>query len=242
MAWRKLGILAPRGERRIEAVTRAFELRDRLTDRERYLAAGTYYQLVEGDIQKTIDAYRTLLESYPDDPNGNNNLGRLYSGLRNYAAAETLFARTAQLDPWTEPITVRGSWVSTAEMQVAQGKIEEARASLDRYAASNPGDPQARQHAFWLGSSQCDYETAETEAVGLWDEGRGSAGTRYQAAHLVFGLHLVLARCRTWGLAVYRSRSMSRKSGGLGVISSSPFSSHSIGLQRACGLFGFDSA
>ncbi len=57
---------------------KAFELKDRASERERHLIEGDYYQIVEENLEKAIDSYETLLEIYPDDLLGNFNLAQVY--------------------------------------------------------------------------------------------------------------------------------------------------------------------
>ncbi|NIO49804.1 MAG: hypothetical protein GTN73_10280, partial [Candidatus Aminicenantes bacterium] len=46
---------------------KAFELRDRVSDREHFLIEGDYYWSSEKTLDKAIQAFRGLLELYPDD-------------------------------------------------------------------------------------------------------------------------------------------------------------------------------
>jgi len=57
---------------------KAFELSDRLSDREKYNIRGFYFLQSEKTYDKAIKAYEKLLELYPDDLTGNNDLGVLY--------------------------------------------------------------------------------------------------------------------------------------------------------------------
>ncbi|MCK5411005.1 MAG: hypothetical protein KAJ67_02855, partial [Gemmatimonadetes bacterium] len=79
MAWRKLGVeLGNQGEsreRQVEALSMAFEYRNRLTERERYLTMGSYYWTVTGENDKAITAYQNMLDLNPDDTWALNNLG-----------------------------------------------------------------------------------------------------------------------------------------------------------------------
>src|SRR5690606_6287212 len=125
MAYRKLGVVLSnrdgRTERVVEALTRAYQHRDRLTDRERYLTLGTYYNTVEVDDDRAITAYRTLLDLHPDDPAALNNLGNLYSSRRDHARAEELYRRAIELDSMT---ALR--YTNLAGQLVAQGKFAAA--------------------------------------------------------------------------------------------------------------------
>jgi len=91
MAYRKLAILLQNNleqrSRAVEAATKAYEYRDRLTERERYLVTAAYHSVVTGNRDQTIAAYQTVLDLYPDDIYAINNLGVVYNGLREYGRA-----------------------------------------------------------------------------------------------------------------------------------------------------------
>ena len=66
---------------------KALELSDRISDRERLRILGYRYYVSEQTIDKSIEAYKKLLELYPDDGTGNNMLGNLYRGLEEWDKA-----------------------------------------------------------------------------------------------------------------------------------------------------------
>jgi tetratricopeptide (TPR) repeat protein len=70
-----------------ERYQKAFELSDRVSDRERYYIEGIYYQESESTYDKAIEAYNELLKIYPDDFIGNTNLGGLYADLEEWDKA-----------------------------------------------------------------------------------------------------------------------------------------------------------
>ena len=102
MAYRKLAVmLNNEGENRARAVwaaTKAYENRDRLTERERYLVVASYHSVVTGDVDQQISAYRTLLDLYPDDTYGLNNIGVVYTGLRNRERAVEYASKALAID------------------------------------------------------------------------------------------------------------------------------------------------
>ena len=87
MAYRSMGMayanLGYRAER-IKYLQKAFELRDRLSDRESYLIQGDFYRFSEATYNKAIEAFNQLLQLYPKDRVGNINLGVLYSNLEEW--------------------------------------------------------------------------------------------------------------------------------------------------------------
>ncbi len=76
MAW-ACGLTGKLDEQR-DSLKKAFELKDRASERERYLIEADYFQIVEENLEKAISSYETLLEIYPDDLLGNFNLAQVY--------------------------------------------------------------------------------------------------------------------------------------------------------------------
>ena len=61
-----------------DSLKKAYELKDRASERERYLIEADYFQIVEKNLEKAIDSYETLVEIYPNDILGNFNLAQVY--------------------------------------------------------------------------------------------------------------------------------------------------------------------
>lgn len=57
---------------------KALELQDGMTERERYRTGGVYYSLVANNSKKAIENYEMLVEKYPADDAGHNNLAVAY--------------------------------------------------------------------------------------------------------------------------------------------------------------------
>jgi tetratricopeptide (TPR) repeat protein len=72
------------GPAKKNARQKAFELRDRVSDRERFLIEGDYYWTSEKTLDKAVEAYSELLELYPDDPIALTNLGGVYYNLEEW--------------------------------------------------------------------------------------------------------------------------------------------------------------
>ena len=58
-----------------------------MTERERYRTLGLYYVAVTGDFEKGVDSYQTLVEKYPADNMGYNNLAVAHFMTLNFADA-----------------------------------------------------------------------------------------------------------------------------------------------------------
>ena len=102
-AWRKLGTAMRNSfyppSAVDSAVTKAFQLRARLSESERYLTEGYYYNAGRGhDRQRAIAAYQALIDR-GEINYGANNLGVVVTGMRQYARAESLYRMALEANP-----------------------------------------------------------------------------------------------------------------------------------------------
>jgi tRNA A-37 threonylcarbamoyl transferase component Bud32/tetratricopeptide (TPR) repeat protein len=96
MAYRKLGVtLSNLGMPRNQidsALTRAYELRDRLPEKERYLATATYFMSGPGmDRQKAAEAFEQVLAIDSLDLTAGVNLANNFRQRRQFARADSLY-------------------------------------------------------------------------------------------------------------------------------------------------------
>ncbi|MEJ2319946.1 MAG: protein kinase [Gemmatimonadales bacterium] len=183
MAWRGLGVFfSNRDEARsqsVHAFTRAFELRDRLPQRERYIVEGTYYLQVTAEHEKAIAASENYLALYPDDRNWFDRAAReymaiAYMGLRWYERAEEI--QRPLLADYPGPPCWTSHWL-LVQVQVVLGKYEEAISVAEECGwASAAVDtfPHAAIGLAALAHARGDFETARL----LW---RALLGARTDA-------------------------------------------------------------
>ena len=144
MAWRKLAMAYQNGgypaSALNSAVSKAFQLRSRLTDKERYLTEGTYYGSgVNLNRPKSIAAYQALIAT-GDSLEGENNLGVNYLSLRKYPQAEIAFRAAARLNPTSSLFKTNLAFVLAVE-----GKDAAADSVLTDALAKFPSSPGVLQ-------------------------------------------------------------------------------------------------
>jgi eukaryotic-like serine/threonine-protein kinase len=148
MAWRRLGVafgnLEVDREREFEAYTRAYQLRDRLSPRERHLAEARYYGIVLDDRDAMMDAYRRVLRIDPDDRAALNNLGSAYNAAEQYDAAAELFRRAID-GPGVSAV----AYSNLANTYFAQGRFGDALAVAEAQIARYPDHRSAADNVFW---------------------------------------------------------------------------------------------
>jgi len=111
-----------------ENAKRAYELRDRVSERERYRISAFYFQYVTAEVERATEAYELWSKSYPQDIVPHGNLGSIYSALGQYdkAIAET---RTAlKLESVIAGYgNLAGSYINVERLKDARQTLEEAQ-------------------------------------------------------------------------------------------------------------------
>jgi tetratricopeptide (TPR) repeat protein len=82
-----------------EAVRKAYELRDRVSERERLYIESHYYEDVSGELDKAVPAFQLWQETYPDDPIPYVNLGADYTSLGRHDLALEQDRKALQMEP-----------------------------------------------------------------------------------------------------------------------------------------------
>ena len=78
---------------------KAFQLRQRASERERLTITGAYYLIVTGELDKAAQTYREEIESYPRDPVAHGHLGVVLSGQGQLEKAAELTRQALRLAP-----------------------------------------------------------------------------------------------------------------------------------------------
>jgi len=198
MAYRAVGLdysnLAQTG-RAAEYLMKAFELRERASEREALIIAADYYFLVQGDLEKAAQTYREILAIYPRDEAASDNLGSLYEQLGQYERAIEMENETIQ----AKPIAVN-AYENLASDYLALGRFEEARKIIK--AAQDRGLDDFILHLglYGLGFIHQDEKSMEQELVWL--------RARPDAAH--YGLELE-SRTMAYQGRLQQARELNRK-------------------------------
>jgi serine/threonine protein kinase/Flp pilus assembly protein TadD len=138
---------------------KAMELSDRLSDREKYNIQGAYYlRLSEKTYDKAIEAYEKLLQLYPDDLNGNNDLGILYSRIEERDKAVERYE--ACLKHGGKDIVF---YINLAGIYRSMGLFDKARQVLEQYLNDVSDNAFIREDLALTFLDQGKYELALAE-------------------------------------------------------------------------------
>jgi eukaryotic-like serine/threonine-protein kinase len=111
-----------------ENIKKAYELRDRVSEREKYRISALYYERVTGELEQASQVYELWGKSYPQDvvPPGNLAVIYAYLGQLEKSLNETLESQRLAPDA-TGYSNLAGTYLALNRFDDAQKTIEEAQ-------------------------------------------------------------------------------------------------------------------
>jgi serine/threonine protein kinase/tetratricopeptide (TPR) repeat protein len=148
-----------------EYVQKAYDLRDRVSERERLYIEEKYYTYITGEIDKTIETLQTWTRLYPNDYVPHNNLSLNYKLLGRYEEALKEALEAVRLSPNT--ITAKDNLLYSF---VALGRIDEAEQVLRDMERINPESPSVHVNKHLLAFLRRDQAGMQREVE--WARGK----------------------------------------------------------------------
>jgi DNA-binding winged helix-turn-helix (wHTH) protein/tetratricopeptide (TPR) repeat protein len=108
-----------------EYTTKAFQLREHASERERLNIAAEYYREVTGELDKAVETYQEVIESYPRDFRAYGNWGLVCSEQGKYEKAAEVTRQALRLAP-----DRLASYADLANFGLALQRFDEARQSI----------------------------------------------------------------------------------------------------------------
>ncbi len=141
------------GEKELAAenTRRAFELRGKVSEREKFYIESHYHHFVTGDLEKAKQVYELWAQMYPRDSGPINNLGVVYQTLGQYEKSFENFRAAQRLTP-NDAV----SYSNTLGVLVNLNRVKEARAMAADAAAKKVDSSGIRFDLYQLGFLQSD--------------------------------------------------------------------------------------
>jgi Flp pilus assembly protein TadD len=114
-----------------ENLKKAYDLRDRVSEREKYRIMSMYYQRVTGEIEQATQVYEMWGKSYPEDSVPLGNLGVTYAMLGQYDKSRNELLQSIRLEQ-----TAVG-YANLVEVYLCLGQMENAEAVLREAEKNN---------------------------------------------------------------------------------------------------------
>jgi eukaryotic-like serine/threonine-protein kinase len=129
----------------IESYKKAYELRERVSEREKLYISAYYYMYVTGELEEAVRQYKLLIHDYPRGDTAHLNQGFAYATLGRYeeAAAETREA--LRLEPNNVIAYDNLGWA-----YLGLNRLDEAKETFEQALARKLEDPYLHQYMYAL--------------------------------------------------------------------------------------------
>jgi Flp pilus assembly protein TadD len=148
-----------------ENTRKAYELRERVSEREKFYIESHYYHFVTGDLEKARQVYELWAQTYPRDYVPANNLGGIYSNFGQWDKKLAEAREAIRIDP--------GSGTNYANLIASYlylSRLEEAEDSVGEAQAKNLDSPFLRFNLYLLAFLHNDAEGMAKQVA--WSTGK----------------------------------------------------------------------
>jgi serine/threonine protein kinase/tetratricopeptide (TPR) repeat protein len=148
-----------------EYTRKAYELRDRVSEREKLYITEHYYDIVTGDLDKQIETLELYDRTYPTDSVPGNNLGLAYSQTGEYEKAAEAARRSIIADP-----NSNNAYSTLSYAYFATGRTDEGRQTIDQALKLFPDSEDLHWAALWIALAL--DKTDEAQRYLAWAKGK----------------------------------------------------------------------
>jgi eukaryotic-like serine/threonine-protein kinase len=148
-----------------ENTRKAYELRERVSEREKLNIESQYYYFVTGDLEKARQTYEVLAQSYPRDDAPQNNLGLIHQQLGQYDKNLAEMRESLRLAP-KSPL----SYANLVNAYLYLYRLHDARATAEEAEAKKLDCPELHEFLYGLAFLQ-DDATGMAQQV-AWSSGK----------------------------------------------------------------------
>jgi len=148
----------------LEYATKAYQLRDRVTEREKLRITADYFRAT-GEVEKEVQTYELWTANYPHDSVPHNNLAVNYGFTGQYDKALTEDLETLQLEP--DDVIIRSNLGS---VYINLNRLDDAKATFDQALARKLDAGALRQNIYYLDFVRGD--AAQMEQQVAWGAGK----------------------------------------------------------------------
>jgi len=108
-----------------ENIKKAYDLRDRVSEREKYRISSMYYQTVTGELEQATQVYELWAKSYPQDSVPPGNLGVIHLILGQYDKA------TAEIEEAQRLERTAVGYLNLAQNYLYLNRVDDARKTIE---------------------------------------------------------------------------------------------------------------
>jgi eukaryotic-like serine/threonine-protein kinase len=172
-----------------ENLQKAYDLRDRISEREKLRVSGAYYMLVTGELEKAIQTYEMWAQTYPRNSEPYGNLGVDYTYLGQYEKAVAASVEDLRLNPGSA-----AAYTNLVGLYPAVNRLADARAVYQQAVAHNVDNPFL--HGNRYGVAFLENDAAEMQRQVAAVAGRAGEDVLFSFASDTEGYYGRLANAR----------------------------------------------
>jgi eukaryotic-like serine/threonine-protein kinase len=147
-----------------ENLKKAYDLRDRVSEREKYRITAAYYQLVTGEIEQATQVYEMWAKSYPQDSVPPGNLAYIYAIFGQYDKALQELKESQR-----QELTALG-YANLASCYLSAGQMENAEATVQEAQKNNLAGDFLHFYVYQMAFVKGDHAGMEREVA--WASGK----------------------------------------------------------------------
>ncbi len=151
-----------------ENFQKAYDLRDRVTQKESFAIEAFYFSYVTGEIDKANQTYTEWARTYPGDSIPHDNLGASFITLGQYDKAAEETNASLRLEPDDEV-----AYGNLAGDYLSLDRIKDVKAALDEASKRNLDSPYLRLQRYHLAFLENDQPAMEEQSS--WARGKPGA-------------------------------------------------------------------
>ena len=156
----------------VEYTKKAYALRDRASETEKFYIDSHYYDNVTGDLEQANQVYQLWAQTYPRDSIPFNNLAVSYALMGQWEKTLPVVRQAHQLAP-EESI----AYVGLAQPMSGLGRFDEAKATIDQALAAKLDVSNFHRILYLLAFLQNDSTAMERELSILASKGPENAAS-----------------------------------------------------------------
>jgi eukaryotic-like serine/threonine-protein kinase len=151
--------------RAAENLKKAYELKDRVSEKEKLRISANYYYVVTGELEKEAQTYQLWVQSYPRDSVPHGNLGANYAALGQYEKAVAETQAAIELEP--DRVT---NYSNLGQTQLALNRLNDAQITFGKPAALKLDSGTLRWWMYYLAFLRGDTSGMEQQLA--WSAGK----------------------------------------------------------------------
>jgi eukaryotic-like serine/threonine-protein kinase len=132
-------------------IMRAYELRGRVSDRERFYIESHYFHLVTGDLEKARRVYEMWAQTYPRDAGPRTNLAVICSFLGNYQKSLAMATEAVRISPEDSQ-----NYANLVDAYIFLNQLDQARITAAEAQSKKLDSPALRVYLYVVAFLQND--------------------------------------------------------------------------------------